>query len=121
MGQTQQTQQIAQVQVSQTQVQGSSGQVAGTPVQMAVPLTPGSPLSKIHSLMQRTNFVEDESYFHKMSKSKQKETLEDIEHEGEEGDEENDADQKEIQRGPRFKHYGHDRRGHHAHKYPRKQ
>jgi len=74
-------------------------------------------LDTIHSLMMQTNFVDSEnSLFTQLSPKQQKDTLDDMQfdekEEGTANEESDDAiDQKEIQRGPRFKHFGHDRRG----------
>ena len=63
-----------------------------------------------------TNFVDAEnSIFTKLSPEQQKDTLDDMQFDekpqGTTNEESDDAvDQKEIQRGPRFKHFGHDRR-----------
>ena len=131
------------------------------PQTLSPPMTPtdGQPpareaaLDQIQSLILETKFVDEQSYYTKLSAEGQKEALHDIfgddegggngngpSKEGDDGDREekgndigngqskekedrdregkdkgngngneDEDDQKEIQRGPRFKHYGHDR------------
>lgn len=67
--------------------------------------------------MMQTNFVDTEnSIFTTMSPKQQKDTLgdmrldEEVPAGNEDSDDNHEKNNQEIQRGPRFKHFGHDRR-----------